>query len=404
MKKQKMKKAGLFMAVAMVICVMGTGITVNAESENILQAEAWGADVNLELYWNGQEETESNLSADFHSAAPYSLATGKTEKTDVTDVIAKAGEEFHAVVPEGKVLNKIIITIDQVPVFIKHYAEEEPNELLGTTLGESVPGGTVTGGTYVTSLLRERLYARGADETLDVSHLAEGNILNLFYHIGPNPGILVRAPRYDKMTIVEPNALDSGVVWQQDASKHDGKYYTVMDVKNPEFLFLDYHKYTVKAYYGEPQAAAEKFSVTYDGNGHTEGAAPVDSTEYEAAETVTVKDQSTLEKEGYEFAGWNTLADGTGTVYLPGDPFDIQGDIVLYAQWKSVETPVIPEDEKKTDDTVDTGTNGTNNTSDAVTPLPQTSDEWPAVIPAFLMAVSVTVLVLLKKRHAAAQK
>lgn len=40
-----------------------------------------------------------------------------------------------------------------------------------------------------------------------------------------------------------------------------------------------------------------------------------------------------FEKEGYVFTGWNEKADGTGTVYMPGDEFNIVNKR-LYAQWE----------------------------------------------------------------------
>ncbi len=38
-------------------------------------------------------------------------------------------------------------------------------------------------------------------------------------------------------------------------------------------------------------------------------------------------------KEGFTFAGWNTVSDGTGTTYAANDTFEIKEDITLYAQW-----------------------------------------------------------------------
>ena len=50
-------------------------------------------------------------------------------------------------------------------------------------------------------------------------------------------------------------------------------------------------------------------------------------------------------RTGYTFAGWNTKADGTGTMYQPGDQVknlvDTSGtDRILYAIWKKTEAPV----------------------------------------------------------------
>ncbi|MCL2152171.1 MAG: InlB B-repeat-containing protein [Oscillospiraceae bacterium] len=48
----------------------------------------------------------------------------------------------------------------------------------------------------------------------------------------------------------------------------------------------------------------------------------------------------------YEFASWNTAADGSGNDYEPGEKITIRGDIILYAQWKPISPlkPIIETD------------------------------------------------------------
>ena len=49
--------------------------------------------------------------------------------------------------------------------------------------------------------------------------------------------------------------------------------------------------------------------------------------------------QNTYKKDGYSFAGWNTKADGTGITYADGGSFPIgSSDVILYAQWKLIQT------------------------------------------------------------------
>ena len=38
-------------------------------------------------------------------------------------------------------------------------------------------------------------------------------------------------------------------------------------------------------------------------------------------------------KTGYNFTGWNTAADGSGTPYAEGDSYNVSSDETLYAQW-----------------------------------------------------------------------
>ena len=79
------------------------------------------------------------------------------------------------------------------------------------------------------------------------------------------------------------------------------------------------------------------YTVTYNGNTNTSGTAPVDgSSPYTGGSTVTVLGNSgspVLAKTGYQFAGWNTAADGSGTSYVGGNTFTINADTTLYAQW-----------------------------------------------------------------------
>ncbi|MDH6365880.1 MULTISPECIES: InlB B-repeat-containing protein [unclassified Breznakia] len=81
-------------------------------------------------------------------------------------------------------------------------------------------------------------------------------------------------------------------------------------------------------------AEAEKFTLTYDGNGHTSGSVPVDtSSPYLATDSIQAKAVGDLARDGYTFAGWNTKADGKGIAYNAGDTFTISSDTILYAQW-----------------------------------------------------------------------
>ena len=43
---------------------------------------------------------------------------------------------------------------------------------------------------------------------------------------------------------------------------------------------------------------------------------------------------NTFTREGYDFTGWNTAADGSGTAYADGASITVDADTTLYAQWK----------------------------------------------------------------------
>lgn len=77
------------------------------------------------------------------------------------------------------------------------------------------------------------------------------------------------------------------------------------------------------------------YVVTYDGNGEDGGSVPVDYTDYQEAQTVTVLGNTgDLLKTGYTYAGWNTQADGSGATYTQGQTFTMEAaDVTLYAKW-----------------------------------------------------------------------
>ena len=73
--------------------------------------------------------------------------------------------------------------------------------------------------------------------------------------------------------------------------------------------------------------------LTYNANG---GKGEPVSAPGTAEGSVTVA-KNVFKRSNYTFIGWNTQADGKGTVYKPGDTFTLTGnDTVLYAQWSKI--------------------------------------------------------------------
>lgn len=77
--------------------------------------------------------------------------------------------------------------------------------------------------------------------------------------------------------------------------------------------------------------AVPTYTVTYDGNGADSGKT-TDNTAYATGAKATVKANS-YTRDDYTFTGWNTKADGSGKSYAEGDPIEMLGNVVLYAQW-----------------------------------------------------------------------
>ncbi|MBN8460800.1 MAG: InlB B-repeat-containing protein [Verrucomicrobia bacterium] len=75
-------------------------------------------------------------------------------------------------------------------------------------------------------------------------------------------------------------------------------------------------------------------TVTYDGNGSDGGSIPTDpGSPYTYGGTATVVGAGTMTRTGFNFNGWNTAANGTGTDYSPAATFTIENNTTLYAKW-----------------------------------------------------------------------
>jgi uncharacterized repeat protein (TIGR02543 family) len=73
------------------------------------------------------------------------------------------------------------------------------------------------------------------------------------------------------------------------------------------------------------------YTVIYDANGRT--GSPPPSQTAGAGTSIIVGSGSGLNKPGYGFAGWNTVADGSGIGCAAGSSLTVTGTITLYAQW-----------------------------------------------------------------------
>lgn len=81
----------------------------------------------------------------------------------------------------------------------------------------------------------------------------------------------------------------------------------------------------------------ETYKVTYNANSKsTVTGLPSDTNAYMAGKTATVKGGPI--SKSMVFAGWNTSKNGKGTSYAAGQSITINGNVTLYAQWKSTYT------------------------------------------------------------------
>ena len=109
--------------------------------------------------------------------------------------------------------------------------------------------------------------------------------------------------------------------------------------------------YEIRAYnaFGESAAGSATYTFTpfsisyatnFPGASTSSGAAPIDSTTYEAGvDKPVIAGQGSMSVTGYAFVGWNTLANGSGTSYFAGPAATSPtGNLRLYAQWSNLPT------------------------------------------------------------------
>lgn len=85
------------------------------------------------------------------------------------------------------------------------------------------------------------------------------------------------------------------------------------------------------------------YSIRYVANGGTDG--DYQGAEFDPGNTdiVLSPEAAGISREEYNFLGWNTKQDGSGTAYAPGDTITLNGSVTLYAQWSGEgPQPTIP--------------------------------------------------------------
>jgi uncharacterized repeat protein (TIGR02543 family) len=85
-------------------------------------------------------------------------------------------------------------------------------------------------------------------------------------------------------------------------------------------------------------SGALAYGITYNGNGNTAGTVPAAQAVSAFSSATTATNSGSLVKEGFTFAGWNTVANATGTSYAANASITPAGEVTLYAQWNSTIT------------------------------------------------------------------
>jgi len=98
-------------------------------------------------------------------------------------------------------------------------------------------------------------------------------------------------------------------------------------------------------------------NVIYNGNGAKteDGKETVSFDGFKKDDVVTFEASTLFAREGYRFVSWNTKADGSGQVCLPGKKFRmIDKDITFYAVWEEIKEDNSATDTSDKDSTTDT--------------------------------------------------
>lgn len=109
------------------------------------------------------------------------------------------------------------------------------------------------------------------------------------------------------------------------------------------------------------------YTITTNANGGTGTPADTITAQRDAK---VIAPANTFTRSGYDFDGWNTVANGSGAVISPGATLPATGDTVLYAQW--VKKPDVQQY------TVKFNENGGNGSMNAITGDENTTVKLPA--------------------------
>ena len=108
------------------------------------------------------------------------------------------------------------------------------------------------------------------------------------------------------------------------------------------------------------------YVVSFNANGGTGSMSP------ESSNTGASLSANAFSRTGFTFSGWNTQANGSGTVYADGANYGFGANVTLYARWAAASAPVVTL--SPSSQVVETGKTVTFNASASGSPTP--SVQW----------------------------
>ncbi len=192
--------------------------------------------------------------------------------------------------------------------------------------------------------VRGNLHIAESVDDLESSHPYEVNTNDIWqYTVEDAPALRVT---FDKKTVVEngadyihiydgTGALIGSYTGEELSGKTliiEGNTLQIELVSNGETCDYGFKVDSIKAC-----EVPIRYSISFNGNGSTSGS--MEKLENCYSDEIYTLPENTFVRTGYEFTGWNTSADGTGTSYEDTESVENLTDvkdttIILYAQWK----------------------------------------------------------------------
>src|ERR1019366_8087441 len=123
---------------------------------------------------------------------------------------------------------------------------------------------------------------------------------------------------------------------------------------------------TLYAQWTAVSVVANTYVVSFNANGGTDSMSP------ESSNTGASLSANAFSRTGFTFSGWNTQANGSGTVYADGANYGFGANVTLYARWAAASAPVVTL--SPSSQVVETGKTVTFNASASGSPTP--SVQW----------------------------
>lgn len=167
------------------------------------------------------------------------------------------------------------------------------------------------------------------DDALAIRKVNGNVLIDVIGQIGTDPG---NAWNWDGGSTVDKTLIRKSEVFSGKVTLVGGK--PTWD--NTEWLVYDRDTFThLGSHTMTPPTP--KYSIIFDSNG---GSGTMASLTGEVGQDVVIPSAS-FTRQGYEFTGWNTQADGNGIDFELGNYTITANNVTLFAQWKQLEYDVV---------------------------------------------------------------